>query len=263
MRKNPTYSILVSAKITCYFYVYINCSFMLIRSVLIFLVLTHFQTLCSYSQSISSPVSTNFYMETYNIRGKPFVNPEATNVEGSPLLNTEWGTGTVYFKDGAIAKGVELKFNLEKNELYFNRDGALFLFNDPITSFRMNFSYVGKQYDVLFRSGYPATEKLGASTFYQVLEDGAKFQLLNYRFSYLADSYRYGGTAKKAFIEGEELYVYDVAFSKLIKIKRGEQGILDAMPSELSSKILSIAKSKRSKLKSNQDLIALIEELNK
>ena len=236
---------------------------MTIRSVVFLILLTHFSAMWGYAQSITAPVSTNFYMETYNIRGKPFINPEATNVEGSPLLNTEWGTGTVYFKDGAIAKGVELKFNLEKNELYFNRDGSLFLFNDPITSFRMNFSNVGKQFDVLFRSGYPTSGKLGPSTFFQVLEDGAKFQLLDYRFSYLADSYRYGGTAKKAFIEGEELYIYDVAFSRLIKIKRGEQGVVESMPAELSSRILSIAKSQRSKLKSNQDLMMMVEELNK
>jgi len=216
-----------------------------------------------YSQSITAPVSTNFYMETYNIRGKPFINPEATNVEGTPLLNTEWGSGTVYFKDGAIAKEIELKFNLEKNELYFNRDGSLFLFNDPIASFRMKYASVGKQFDVLFRSGYPAAGKLGPSTFFQVLQDGAKFQLLDYRYSYLGDSYRYGGTAKQAFIEGEELYIFDIAFSKMIKIKRGEQGLLESMPAELSSKIISIAKSQRSKLKSNQDLMMLVEEKNK
>ena len=70
---------------------------------------------------VSGGVSTNVYVEAYNIRGRPFNNPEATNIEGSPLLNQNWGLGTVYFKDGSVAQNVELRFNLEKNELYFNR----------------------------------------------------------------------------------------------------------------------------------------------
>ncbi|MEY4727847.1 MAG: hypothetical protein RLZZ390_371, partial [Bacteroidota bacterium] len=56
------------------------------------------------SQSISSTVSTTFFVEAYNIRGKPFTNPDASNIEGTPLLNQEWGKGTVYFKDGSVAQ---------------------------------------------------------------------------------------------------------------------------------------------------------------
>lgn len=213
-------------------------------------------------QSISSSVSTNFFVEAYNIRGRPFTNPDASNIEGTPLLNVDWGKGTVYFKDGAIAQNIDVKFNLEKNELYFNRDGEMFLFNDPIVSFRMNYSSLSGNKEVHFRSGYPANGRLSKETFYEVVEDGAKFQFLAYRFSYLADSYRYGGQSKKVFTENEELYIYDVAFGKMIKIKRSESSLIDAFP-DVKEKITTIILTHKLKLKSNGDIVKIIVELNK
>jgi hypothetical protein len=214
------------------------------------------------AQNATTGVSTNVYVEAYNIRGKPFVNPDASNIDGSPLLNLDWGKGTVYFKDGSVAQNVELKFNLEKNELYFNRDGELFLFNDPVMSFRMTYSSSAGKKEVHFRSGYPLNGRLNKETFYEVLEDGAKFQFLVYRSTYLADSYQYGGQAKKAFKEIEELYVFDVAFGKMIKIKRTEASLVEALP-DLKDKISSAIRNNRLKLKSNEDFAKIFTELNK
>jgi hypothetical protein len=213
-------------------------------------------------QSVSSSVSTNFFVEAYNIRGKPFTNPDASNIEGSPLLNQDWGKGTVYFKDGAVAQNLDLKFNLEKNELYFNRDGELFLFNDPIISFRMTYSSASGKKEVHFRSGYPVNGRLLKETFYEVLEDGAKFHFVAYRFTYLADSYRYGGQSKKVFTENEELYVYDVAFGKMIKIKRSESSLVEGLP-DYKDKIIAVIRDNKLKLKTNEDVKKVITELNK
>lgn len=213
-------------------------------------------------QSISSTVSTTFFVEAYNIRGKPFTNPDASNIEGTPLLNQEWGKGTVYFKDGSVAQNIDLKFNLERNELYFNRDGELFLFNDPIMSFRMSYSSGSGKKEVHFRSGYPVNGRLLKETFYEVLEDGAKFHFVAYRFSYLADSYRYGGQSKKAFTENEELYIYDVAFGKMLKVKRSEASLVEALP-DYKDKIVTAIRDNKLKMKTNEDVKKLITELNK
>ncbi len=213
-------------------------------------------------QSISSNVSTNFFVEAYNIRGRPFTNPDASNIEGTPLLNQEWGKGTVYFKDGSVAQNIDLKFNLEKNELYFNRDGELFMFNDPIMSFRMSYSSASGKKEVHFRSGYPVNGRLLKDTFYEVLEDGAKFHFVAYRFSYLADSYRYGGQSKKAFTENEELYVFDVAFGKMLKIKRSEASLIEALP-DYKDKIVAVIRESKLKMKTNEDVKKVFTELNK
>ncbi len=214
-----------------------------------------------FAQSITSQVSTNFFVEAYNIRGRPFTNKDAINVEGSPLLNNEWKKGTVYFKDGSVSKDVELKFNLEKNELYFNRNGEMFTFNDPIASFRLEMENEGKSEELLFRSGYPPHGRHNKESFYEVVADGAKFQVINFRYSYLADTYVYGGSSKKKFTPNEELYVFDLAFGKVIRIKRSEAAVMDAMP-DLKNRISQICSTKKLKMKTNGDLIILFNELN-
>ena len=119
----------------------------------------------SVAQGITSSVATNVYMEAYNIRGRAFENKDAVLYDGTPLLNDNWGKGSVTFKDGKIVKELELKFNLEKNELYFNREGGMFLFNDPIASFQISYG-TGNRISVSnFKSGYPVNGRLGEQVF--------------------------------------------------------------------------------------------------
>ena len=230
--------------------------------IFLLLILPFFGSFQVSGQSITSQVSTNFMVEAYNIRGRPIVNKDNNNVEGSPLLSDEWSKGTVYFRDGGIAKDIDIKFNLEKNELYFNRSGELFLFNDPVLSFRILLQTEGNTDELLFRSGYPVNGRFSKETLYEVIADGSKFQLVNFRFSYPSDIYVYGSTgSKKKFTPSEEIYVYDVAFGKMTKVKRSESSVSDALP-DLRAKINQLTAANKLKLKSNDDLKKLFDLLN-
>lgn len=230
--------------------------------IFLLLILPFFGIFQVTGQSITSQVSTNFMVEAYNIRGRPIVNKDNNNIEGSPLLSEEWSKGTVYFRDGGIAKDIDIKFNLEKNELYFNRNGELFLFNDPVLSFRILLQAEGNTDELLFRSGYPVNGRFSKETLYEVIADGSKFQLLNFRFSYPSDIYVYGSTgSKKKFTPSEEIYVYDVAFGKMTKVKRSESSVSDALP-DLRAKINQLTAANKLKLKSNDDLKKLFDLLN-
>lgn len=230
--------------------------------IFLLLILPFFGIFQVTGQSITSQVSTNFMVEAYNIRGRPIVNKDNNNIEGSPLLSDEWSKGTVYFRDGGIAKDIDIKFNLEKNELYFNRSGELFLFNDPVLSFRILLQTEGNTDELLFRSGYPVNGRFSKETLYEVIADGSKFQLVNFRFSYPSDIYVYGSTgSKKKFTPSEEIYVYDVAFGKMTKVKRSESSVSDALP-DLRAKINQLTAANKLKLKSNDDLKKLFDLLN-
>lgn len=230
--------------------------------IFLLLILPFFGIFQVTGQSITSQVSTNFMVEAYNIRGRPIVNKDNNNIEGSPLLSDEWSKGTVYFRDGGIAKDIDIKFNLEKNELYFNRGGELFLFNDPVLSFRIFLQAEGNTDELLFRSGYPVNGRFSKETLYEVIADGSKFQLLNFRFSYPSDIYVYGSTgSKKKFTPSEEIYVYDVAFGKMTKVKRSESSVTEALP-DLRAKINQLTVANKLKLKSNDDLKKLFDLLN-
>lgn len=216
----------------------------------------------SAAQSITGSVSTNVYMEAYNIRGRAFENKNAVLYEGTPLLNDSWGKGSVIFKDGKIVKELELKFNLEKNELYFNREGEMFLFNDPIASFQISYGTGNRNILSNFKSGYPVHGRLGEQIFYEIIFEGPRFHMLSFRYAYLGDANRYGGGGvKQAFVYGEELYVYDVSANSMHRVKRQETSFKEALP-KLQDQITKVCSENKLKLKNNEELVKLFTILN-
>jgi len=216
----------------------------------------------SFGQSITSPQSTNFMLEAYNIRGRAFVNKDAVNVEGTPLLNTEWGKGDVKFRNGGMVKDIELKFNLERNELYYNYQGELYLFNDPVNSFTLKYSNMGKAQEVFFRNGYPINGRLGNETFYEVIAEGEKYQFLSFKYAFLSNANSYGGSSnKQIFTNAEEFYILDKIAGKMIRSKKSVAGIAESLPS-LSDKITKVSTEKKIKLRDYSDIRQLFAELN-
>ncbi len=214
------------------------------------------------AQTITSQQSTNFMLETYNIRGRAFVNKDAVNVEGTPLLNTEWGKGEVRFKNGGIVKDIELKFNLERNELYFNKNDELFLFNDPVISFSIKYNHLGKSYQKLFRNGFPLNGRLGSETFYEIIADGDKWQFVNFNYAFLSNANSYGGSsAKQVFTPGDEFYIFDRASDKMFRTKKSVAGIIESLPS-MKEQVTKICSEKKLKLRNNEEVILLFQALN-
>ena len=68
-------------------------------------------------------------------------------------------------------------------------------------------------------------------------------------------------TPKCEIVTTEQLYLY-LPGGEIKKIKTGKQSLLDAAPS-LAPKIEEIAAAKKLKLKSESDMITLVDELNK
>lgn len=216
----------------------------------------------SFGQSITSQQSTNFMLEAYNIRGRAFVNKDAVNVEGTPLLNTEWGKGDVKFRNGGMVKDLELKFNLERNELYFNNRGELYLFNDPVSSFTIKFNNMGKAQEVFFRNGYPVNGRLGNETFYEVVADGENYQFLSFKYAFLSNANSYGGSSQKQiFTNADEFYLFDRVAGKMIRTKKTVAGITEALPS-LSDKITKVSAEKKIKLRDSGEIRELFAALN-
>jgi len=215
------------------------------------------------SQSITSQQSTNFMLEAYNIRGRAFVNKDAVNVEGTPLLNTEWGRGEVRFKNGGVVKDIELKFNLERNELYFNNKDQLYLFNDPVVAFTINYTNMGKSLEKTFRNGFPINGRLGNETFYEIIADGEKFQFINFASAFLSNANSYGGSsAKQIFTNAEEYYIFERASGAMIKTKKSIASIAESLPA-LKEIVTKVASEKKLKLRNHEEIRLLFEALNR
>src|SRR5690242_3282251 len=88
----------------------------------------HLDTLYSYQPAL---MSSN---DVLNITGEgSFIhNNTKSPLSDDVLLYPNWLKGVVNFSNGTQAIDMELKFNLVKNELYFNNGGKLNYFADTV-----------------------------------------------------------------------------------------------------------------------------------
>jgi hypothetical protein len=201
------------------------------KSFIIFIVSILWYSLPISAQVVSNDVATSPFIKAYDLNGRPLTRPAGSvKIEGSPLLNPDGGTATVYLKGGSRAEAVELQFNLYKNELYFKRNEIFYIIEQPVDSFHLIFSEGDSIRDMFFKSGYPRQDKRGAVSFYHVVEEGPHIHLLEYLYVNLVDAYQYGGSEKMRYKMGADLYLYRVKEEKLVRIKSGSKSLMTELP---------------------------------
>ena len=215
------------------------------------------------AQTAGANVKTSSVVELYDDEGKPMSTPGKKNITGSPLLNPDWGSGTIFFKNGKVTPMMEIQLNLQKNELYFRREGKAFLFSDSVSGFRIIYAIQDLVYNDIFRSGYPETGRNKSTHFYQLLVEGKEIQLLADRYKHLVDAYTYSGGEKSTYREDEALYIFDVANQRMIEIKNlknAKSVLLSAFP-DRKNDINQVCEQQKLGMKTREDLIALVKGL--
>jgi hypothetical protein len=207
--------------------------------------------------------STLGSMEAYDENGKPFATQHNDHIGGSPMLNPDWGSGVVSYKNGKVVSPIQIQFNLQKNELYFQREGKKFMFTDTVSEFRIIFSENDSAISQKFRSGYPSIGKNKSTHFYQVLVDNKTKQLISDRSKKLLDAYTYSGGENSVYREEEVLYLFDTANRKMIEIKnlKNAKAVLTSSFPDHKAEIDRIYAEQKSGIKTREELIALVRAL--
>jgi len=205
--------------------------------------------------------SSNYFIEAYDVNGKPFTFKSKMEVEGSPMLSDSWNMGIVNFEKGQAINKIELQFNLHENELYFRKDNLVYTFADPIREFSFAYSEDGQSRTVKFRNGYTAQHKRTLNSFYQVLADGKNVQLLKFVSKIVREKYEYSAPVKKYYDLKEELFIQNNKTGELIAIKKDRQSVNKALPA-YSNSINKLTKENNLDLNSENGLVRLIELLN-
>lgn len=215
------------------------------------------------AQTSGANMKTSNVIELYDDYGKPMSTPNKKNVTGSPMLNPEWGSGTIFFQNGKVVPLMEIQLNLQKNELYFKRDGKPFKFSDSVVGFRVIYAIQNQVYNDIFRSGYPVTGRNKETYFYQLLVDGKQIQLIADRSKQLVDAYTYTGGEKFTYRDDEVLYVFDAANHKMTEIRNLKQsrGIITAAFPDRKKDIERICAEQKLELKTREELITLVQGL--
>lgn len=197
----------------------------------------------------------------FNITGTRVGNKNSP-VENDALLYADWMKGIVNFKNGKQFKDAQLKFNLVKNELYFNNSNNVpNLFAEPVNSFYIIDSLNGVARIAFFRNGYPPFGERNDKTFFLVMNSGPSVHLLRLISKKIRESYEYGSAGKAVYEIKEELFVYDVKANTLQSVKNNIGSLTKALPNYTNT-IQQTLKDKGKRL-SDEEIIEAIREVNK
>ncbi|HWR33713.1 MAG TPA: hypothetical protein VN451_09310 [Chitinophagaceae bacterium] len=234
------------------------------RTVVFFLFFT---LMAFFSNAQNNPGSApdqavgNIEVTMAELQLKPLRLPSLQDVGGSPFLHAEYKMGIVRFNGDRTVTNVPVKFNIFNNAIMVQRDGDelklesfdLVSYDEPAGD--------GSIKHFIFRQGYPETENRPSSAVYQVLSSGPKLHLLKFLSQKVEDAATLGDYSRREIVTTQQLYVY-VSGGEIKKIKTGKGAIVDAFPA-MAAMAEEITKSKGLNLKNENDLVLLVDELNK
>ena len=196
-----------------------------------------------------------------DLKVSPIRIPALQEVNGSPFFSTDYKMGTIHLKNNQYVPDMPVKFNILNNAIMVQMDGQEL----KLESFE-NVAYDEKDENgsvrhFVFGMGYPEIDKHNDRSVYQVLSSGPKVHLLKYISQKVEDASTLGDYSRKELVKTEQLYLY-VPGKDIKRIKASKKDIAEAIP-ELASKIEEIATSNNLKLKSESEIVTLVEALNK
>lgn len=197
-----------------------------------------------------------------DLKVSPMRIPALQEISGSPFLTTNYVNATIHLKDNKFVADIPVKFNIYNNFIMVKMDDGQELKLDhfkSVTWDEKSDDGTIKHYE--FAMGYPEIDKHTERSVYQVLSAGPNAHLLKYISQKVEDVNTLGDYSRRELVKSEQLYLY-VPGKDIRRIKASKKDIAEALPS-LASKIEEIAASNNLKLKSESEIVTLVEALNK
>lgn len=192
-----------------------------------------------------------------DIDGRPLVASLHANVQGEPLMFKDWTKATVHLANGEKLKNVKVKYDLIDDILIFtDSKDQLFYFKQKVSEFWL---HPEGGADLYFKAGFPAFDGQTSDNFYEVLANGTT-PLLKSRKKTVQETQVYGSTTTQRLLHDvEALVIYKDG--KLLKIRRNEKSVLDAL-NEDRAKAKELIGQNKYNLRKEEDLIAFFRAYN-
>ncbi len=211
------------------------------------------------AQTVSS--ANKVLDESYDLSGKKFASNPNSGVEGSQMLNENWATGVVQLTRGKIFSDALFQFNLVSQQLFIKKDTTVFAFTEQVLAFTLNYQLKGVNRTVVFKNNYPPIEKQTNASFYQVLMEGKKLDLLKFQYKKAEERYEYNQPIKLVYQDMFDWYVFDRIHFRMIQIDNKLMGIQKILP-DTSGKIYNSLQPKNKKHLSEEEMLQLFKQLD-
>lgn len=222
------------------------------KTLFIYLLVTF--AIASHSSAQLTVPGVRIFLE--DIEGRPLKVKGIEDVEGTAYLFEDWKQGNVTFFNNSVLSGVQLKFAVYGNQLFFKKGEDMLEFTMPVKEFTIS----SNNKTLLYRSLYPSLGENTTSTFYNVIADG-KYQLLKLTTREIRDHKSYNEPVTKKFQDKEAWLVFSP--TGVLQYAKPDKASLQTALPEKSADIERIIREKKLKLKNEADLITLFAELNK
>lgn len=185
-------------------------------------------------------------------------------VEGTPYAFDKFVIGKIVFDNATEATDSNLNYSYFDHKLYFSKNKGLYLVSAVVKEFYLYGNEDQNSAMTLhFINGFPENESNSVSTFYELVGQGASYQLLRYKHKRIKESNVYGGAPVKEYVNDIDYYLYSVKEKKMISV--GNILSFKSLKKALSNEIMKMDEwvlKLKINTKNEQDLVRLIEQLN-
>jgi hypothetical protein len=190
------------------------------------------------------------------VSNRTFSAEKYTDIRGVPFLFDKWIKANVY-NDKGVYEGLEIKYDLFENKLYFNKNDESYELQDNV----LNFVLFPKPGDastaMYYRKGFKGSG-LNESQFVQVLVDG-KLQLIKSDVKSLTEMSEINAGMVKTFATTTRYYMISKTGTQIVRLNKSE--ILPFLQDK-DAQIQSYITEKGLNLKKDADLITLVKYYN-
>lgn len=190
--------------------------------------------------------------------GQTSKEDELNTVTGNPFLFKEWNDGVVHFTSGRTMNQFKLKFDCLKNVLLLQFQGNAFAAESKVQEFVL---YPKKKDSLLFRRGFPATNRTNEQTYFHVLVQD-KASLLRLIARNIIEEKQLVSVNGRVDRRMEEVELYYM-------LRNGEMILLPASARELpelfgdkKEPIARFVTSKQLKMQHPEDFVAVVKKYN-
>lgn len=188
--------------------------------------------------------------DSTGLSGTPYQEVALAAGEHSPYLFKEWYSGTVRTSDDIVHDGVQMRYDLTKDEVEYKNASGLFRVSSGVTEFSIP---TGTDL-YIFKNGYPAVSGQTEKSFYRVMYDGNTKLLKKYTAPIKVEK----ASATRTLEPSAKLYI--LKDGKLNPVQLNNRNSFLKLLTDEKNKMGYVIREQQLDFGADDDLRALLEE---
>lgn len=188
--------------------------------------------------------------DSTGLSGTPYKEGQVSNEGASTYLFKEWYSGSVRTDDDKVHDGVQLRYDIVKDEIEYKADSGLYRVTQGVKEFTLP---TGTDL-YIFRSGFPAVEKYTNQSFYRIMYNGETKLLKRYQSPIKVEK----ASATREMEPDAKLYILKGEKLTLVNLK--DKNSFLKLLSDEKNKMQYVIKEEQLEFDGDDDLAKLLEE---